>query len=191
MPRGVAVGDTSLTGCAVSRPGRVRSIDRHTASELISRRACRSDGCQNRKLIRLKPSQPEVPVRSGLRSGSQADWGSLVRGMTITVTTAAGERFTGTVDHMTFDGLVIWIPLEQGQGRRLFVFNHTLETKVTVHGGHRTDPASSRGEYSPARSCHLTSSLKYRRPRLRQPLKSLTVLQTALTAQDQKPTRFG
>jgi ABC-type nitrate/sulfonate/bicarbonate transport system substrate-binding protein len=100
---------------------------------------------KNRNLIHLKHSQPEAPVRRELRSGSQADWGSLVRGMTITVTTAAGERFTGTVDHVTFDGLVMWVHLERGQGRRLFVFNDIAETKVSVHGGHSSDPASSAG----------------------------------------------
>jgi hypothetical protein len=105
---------------------------------------------KNRKLIRLKHSQSEDPVRGALRAGSQADWSGLVRGATVTVTTAAGERFTGTADQVTFDGLVMWIHLEQGQGRRLFVFNDKSKTKVSVHGGHSADPRPRRGEYSPA-----------------------------------------
>lgn len=70
----------------------------------------------------------------------------------ITVTTEAGERFTGTVDQVTFDGLVMWIHLEQGQGRRLFVFNDISKTKVSVPEATGLIPSPRQGEYSPARS---------------------------------------
>lgn len=97
---------------------------------------------KNRKLFQLKYRQQGAPG-SALHLGHQADWSGLVKGVPITLTTATGERFVGVVDQVTSDGLVMWMHLEQGQGRRLFVFNDVSETTVAVQDDQDTNIGSS------------------------------------------------
>lgn len=106
---------------------------------------------KNRKLFQLKYRQQGLPGKGALHVGPMVDWSGLVKGVSITVTTAAGEKFVGVVDQVTSDGLVLWVHLERGQGRRLFVFNDVSQTTVAVQDGQDINLGSSGG--------HLLASL--------------------------------
>jgi hypothetical protein len=94
---------------------------------------------KNRNLL----SSQRAPRRPGaVRTGTQMTWTRLDKDVDVTVTTTSGERFDGVVDQVTPDGIVMWLRLNGGQGRRLFIFSDVHETALCAAGEREQNPAS-------------------------------------------------
>ena len=61
---------------------------------------------------------------------SVSNWSELAPGETVLLVGAATDRYTGVVDDVAADGSVMWLVLEDGDGRKLFHQDDGFQTIV-------------------------------------------------------------
>jgi hypothetical protein len=59
-----------------------------------------------------------------------SNWSELAPGETVLLVGAATDRYTGVVDDVAADGSVMWLVLEDGDGRKLFHQDDGFQTIV-------------------------------------------------------------
>ncbi|SFU11749.1 hypothetical protein SAMN04487915_111166 [Arthrobacter sp. ov118] len=75
--------------------------------------------------VGLPGKAPHAPAHPGTVS----NWSELVVGERVLLVGAGRDRFTGAVDDVSADGTVMWLVLEDGDGRRLF---HQADSYQTI-----------------------------------------------------------